>query len=173
MGSEMCIRDSFMNEGEGSFVNVSWLLGVSHEYDSRCVVSDDLDRDGRPDLIVTERGWDERTGATPHSVHLYRNTLESGNHWNGVSLHEHGPGRSPMGARVTVRFEGREHRRSIVLGDSYRGQHANQLHFGLGSIDRVDAIEVRWPNGQVSELKKPAIDQYHTIAPPKREASKP
>jgi len=155
----------FMNEGEGSFVNVSWLLGVSHEYDSRCVVSDDLDRDGRPDLIVTERGWDERTGAIPRIVHLYRNTLESGNHWIGVSLHEYGPGRSPMGARVTVRFEGREHRRSIVLGDSYRGQHANQLHFGLGSIDRVDAIEVRWPNGQVSELKKPAIDQYHLLKP--------
>ena len=155
----------FLNEGEGSFVNVSWLLGVAHEYDSRCVVSDDLDRDGRPDLIVIERGWDERTGATPHNVHLYRNTLDSGNHWVGVSLHEHGPGRSPMGARVTVRFGGREHRRLIVSGDSYSAQHANQLHFGLGSIDRVDAIEVRWPNGQVSELRKPAIDQYHLLKP--------
>ena len=160
----------FLNEGKGSFVNVSWLLGMAHEYDSRSVVSDDLDRDGRPDLIVTERGWDERTGAIPNIVHLYRNILESGNHWIGVSLHENGAGGTPLGARVTIQFNGRKHRRSIVTGDSYRSQHSNQLHFGLGAADRVDAIEVRWPNGQVSRLEKPAIDQYHTLSPKKANA---
>jgi hypothetical protein len=79
-------------------------------------------------------------------------------------------GRSPVGARVTVRFDGREHRRPIVTGDSYRSQHSNQLHFGLGAAERVDAIEVRWPNGQVSLLEKPAVDQYHTLSPKKADA---
>ncbi len=39
--------------GEG-FVNVAFLLGVSHEFDSRGVVGADFDADGRPDLLVTE-----------------------------------------------------------------------------------------------------------------------
>jgi len=160
----------FLNEGRGSFINVSWLLGMAHEYDSRSVVSDDLDRDGQPDLIVTERGWDERTQAIPHFVHLYRNVLNSGNHWVGVNLHEHGRGYSPVGARVTVKFGGREHRRPVVTGDSYRAQHANQLHFGLGAANQVDAIEVRWPNGKMSRLESPAIDRYHTLSPPKTDS---
>ena len=157
----------YQNEEEGVFVNAAWLLGMAHEYDSRSVVSDDLDRDGRPDLIVTERGWDERTGAIPNFVHLYRNVLESQNHWIGVSLHEHGPGRSPIGAVVRVFYNGRRAVRHVVTGDSFQAQHSGQKHFGIGAAKSVDAIEVRWPNAQVSRLEKPAINQYHTLSPPR------
>jgi hypothetical protein len=33
----------------------------------------------------------------------------------------------------------------------------------LGEAKQVEAIEVRWPNGQVTRLDKPAVDQYHAV----------
>jgi len=53
----------------------------------------------------------------------------------------------------------------VVTGDSLRAQHANQKHFGLGTVDKVEAIEVRWPNGKISRLENPAVNQYHEVKP--------
>ena len=53
----------------------------------------------------------------------------------------------------------------VVTGDSYRAQHANQKHFGLGVVDKVEKIEVRWPNGKISRLANPAVDRYHEVNP--------
>ena len=36
-----------MNEAPDSFLNVAFLMNASHEYDSRAIVGDDLDGDGR------------------------------------------------------------------------------------------------------------------------------
>ncbi len=171
-----------MNDGTGVFSSVGWLMDVAHEFDSYSVVSDDLDADGRPDLLVIradrnikpgkdQLGNDEQRGG--ESLLLQRNQWPKKGKWIGVRLHEYGRGFSPIGARIFVQHPDGVLSRQVFVGDSIIAQHSNHKHFGLGSIDRVDAIEVRWPNGQVSELKKPAIDQYHTIAPPKREASKP
>ena len=39
------------------------MLGLSHEYDSRRIVSDDLDGDGRPDLpVVTGDSFEKHFG---------------------------------------------------------------------------------------------------------------
>jgi hypothetical protein len=143
--------------GEG-FTSVAWLLGVGHEYDARAVVSDDLDADGRVDLIVVEDRWREGQLA-----HVYRNTLATPHHWIGVRLREEGPAKSPLGCKVTVETPGGKHVGVVTCGDSIHAQHAPVLHFGLGSHDRVDAIEVRWPNGRVRRVEKPAIDRYHAI----------
>ena len=43
-----------LNEGEGLYLNVGYLMGVGFEFDSRSVVASDLDGDGRTDLIVVQ-----------------------------------------------------------------------------------------------------------------------
>ena len=54
-----------MNQGGKSFVNIGWLMGVSHEFDSRGVVSEDLDGDGRNCWWCSRDGW--RAPAVPSS----------------------------------------------------------------------------------------------------------
>ncbi len=44
-------------------------------------------------------------------------------------------------------------------------QHPNWLHFGLGKQLAVTAIAVHWPNGNVSRLPNPSIDEYHVVVP--------
>ncbi len=147
-----------MNLGGEGFVNIAWLLGVGFEYDGRAVVGDDLDGDGRVDLMVVEDRW--RDGQI---LHVYRNQLETDNHWIGVRLSEEGPGRSPQGALVTVRTDAGKQLARVVTGDSIHAQHATTLHFGLGKSATVESIEVRWPGGHTRRIERPAADQYHAV----------
>jgi hypothetical protein len=144
-------------EGKG-FVDVAFLLGVADEFDSRSAVSEDLDLDGRVDLIVVEDH-----GAEGQKLHVYRNRLETGNRWIGVRLVEEGGGISPVGASVLVRTAEQVHVGRVVTGDTLMGQHSATLHFGLGEAERVDAIEVRWVGGASRTVRDPEIGRYHLV----------
>lgn len=155
----------YLSSGGRTFVNAAFLLGVSFEFDARGVVGADLDADGRQDLLVVERGWDSATGRTPQTLHVLRNQWPDAGNWIGARLAEHGPGRSPQGAKVTVRLAGGARTALVVSGDSYRAQHPTQKHFGLGMAKAVVALEARWPDGTVTRLDHPAINQYHELRP--------
>ncbi len=142
-------------EGMG-FVNIAFLLGVADSFDSRSAVSGDFDLDGRVDLALVED-----RGVGGERLHVYRNQLETGNHWIGIQLREEGNGISPVGVSVSVRTAEQTHVGRIVTGETVLGQHPPILHFGLGSATRVESIEVRWMNGATRSVRDPEIDRYH------------
>ena len=151
----------FMNEGGKSFLNVAHLVGVAFEFDSRGILSDDLDGDGQMELIVTEqRSWDKS-----RYLHVLKNKWPTRHNWVGVRLAETSPGFSPIGAEVRVRTARGVQPARIVAGDSYLAQHANAKHFGLGAEDKVESIEVTWPNGQTTRLDSPAVNRWHDVRP--------
>jgi hypothetical protein len=47
----------------------------------------------------------------------------------------------------------------VRSGDSYLSQSDKRLHFGLGTARLADHIEVRWPDGQTTNLENVAADQ--------------
>lgn len=153
----------YWNQRAAAFVEIGHLLGVALEQDSRNVVADDLDGDGRVDLLVTTfEVWPEMK----QTLRVFKNTLPDAGNWIGFRLREQGRGISPVGARVTIRTANGEVTRQIVTGDSYRAQHASTVHFGLGKADQVERVEIRWPDGPTAVLEKPAINQYHVVSPP-------
>lgn len=131
------------------FINSSFMFGSAYAFDARSVISDDLDRDGWPDLVVAQSEWDGR--GFPLKIHVFANDIKTGepNHWVTIRLRESaGPGYSPNGAKVVVTDDlGRVQTRWIVSGDSFLAQHAPMAHFGLGKATKVTSIEVTWPNG--------------------------
>lgn len=152
-----------LNQQGASFVEIGHLAGVALEEDSRNVVSDDLDGDGRLDLLVTTfEAWPD----TKQTLRIYRNTLAEGGHWIGFRFPEEAGGRSPVGVRVTLHDGGRTAVRTMVAGDGFRSQHANTVHFGLGESERVDRVEVHWPDGRTLTLREPAVNAYHRIVAP-------
>jgi hypothetical protein len=131
------------------FRNSAFMYGAAYEFDSRSVISDDLNGDGRPDLIMAEAIWNG--SETELSLKLMSNDIKSPfRHWITVQLRESaGLGFSPNGAKVTIVDDlGRSQSRWIVTGDSYLAQHAPVAHFGLGDATQVETIEVNWPNGK-------------------------
>jgi hypothetical protein len=125
------------------------------------VVAADFDADGRPDLLVTEVRWDAQTKRIRDVVHLIQNAWPTQGNWIGVHLRG-GPGRSPLGAVVTVYADQKIRRQWLLSGDSYSAQHPSTLHFGLGAVKAVDSIEVRWPDGRKTLIEKPALNRYHS-----------
>ena len=149
----------FMNEGGKSFLNVAHLMGVAFEFDSRGVISEDFNGDGKMDLVVAEqRSWDK----TRH-VHVLKSSWPTPYNWVGVRLRESRPGFSPLGAEVRVHTARGMQVARIVTGDSYVAQHAAAKHFGLGKLDKVEAIEVVWPNGQTTRVDDPPVNAWHEV----------
>ena len=56
-------------------------------------------------------------------------------------------GRDAYGAEITVRAGPRRWTRVIAAGTSFLSSGPAEAHVGLGSVDRVDAIDVVWPDG--------------------------
>jgi len=150
----------FLNQRGQSFVEVAHLLGLAVGEDSRAVVADDLDGDGRVDLLVTTfEAWPQ----AKQTLRVFRNGLEDSGNWIGFRFHEEGGGKSPVNAQVTLRYDGRNSIRQIITGDSFRSQHANTVCFGLGKTAEVESVEIRWTNGRTLTLRQPGINQYHSI----------
>jgi hypothetical protein len=153
----------YWNQRGASFIEIGHLMGVALGQDSRNVVADDLDGDGRMDLLVTTfEVWPEMK----QTLRIFQNALEDGGNWIGFRLREQGGGVTPVGARVTLRHAGGVMNRQIVTGDSFRSQHANTVHFGLGPITQVESVEIRWMNGRTVTLRQPALKQYHAVTLP-------
>ena len=149
-----------MNTPKHEFPSLGFLMGIGFEFDSRSVVSADLDADGRVDLLVVERERSETLKAYVNKVHLIQNRLESINHWIGVNL---SAASSPLGAVVSVQSGAKMQALPIIAGDSYNSQHPFTCHFGLGNQSAVKKIVVRWPSGKEVRMENPKIDQYHLI----------
>jgi len=152
----------YLNQSSGSFLEVAHLMGVGLPEDSRNVVTDDLDGDGRMDLIVTTfETWPEMK----QTLRVYMNTLPPAGNWIGFRFRASESGTPPFGTRVTVRHSKGTLVREIITGDSYRAQHANTVHFGLGTVDRVRQVEVRWADGRTQEIETSAVNRYYDIPP--------
>lgn len=106
-------------------------------YVGRGAAAGDLDGDGRVDLVVVHRD-------APVSV--LRNTTEGG-HWLACRLVGQKP-RDAFGSRVSCRVHDRISTRWLTTG-SYLSASETLVRFGLGTADRVDRVEVRWPSGRL------------------------
>jgi hypothetical protein len=102
------------------------------------------------------------------TLRVYKNALTDGGNWIGFRFREEGQGNSPVGVKVTLHRSGHGAVRQIVTGDSFRSQHANTVHFGLGQADRVESVEIRWAKGQEVILREPEVNHYHLVHAPER-----
>ena len=156
---------SFSTTAAGRFTNIAHLLGIAFEFDGRGAASDDLDGDGRPDLVMIEYR-SERIGKNEYHLHVLRNEWDSENSWIGVRLQEEAGQPSPLGATIRMRRGERTWIQSIVTGDSFSTQHATKAHFRTrpGRAPGLDRSGMdRWP--EVTDRKPRTRETSHDRAP--------
>ena len=157
----------FANDGTGRFSDRS-------EYDDafcgrpevwRGLACADIDGDGALDLLATCVGGRTR---------LFRNVAPRRGHWLLVKAVDprHG-GRLAYGAEVTVEIGPRRWIGWINAASSYLCSSDPRAHFGLGSAERVDAIRVRWPDGDDETFPPVRTDQQITLVKGKGRPSVP
>ncbi len=123
--------------GEGVFVEAATPYGLDSIRDARGLAASDFDGDGDVDLIVNNYN---------RPAHYFANDAARGN-WLRVRLRGRTSNRDGIGA--TVRVETGTHRqmRVVTAGSGYASQSSRTVHFGLGTYDTVDLLEIKWPGG--------------------------
>jgi tetratricopeptide (TPR) repeat protein len=139
---------AFLNRRDGSFVDMSYALGLDHPDDSRGIAITDFDGDGDPDICMTNR--------TAPRLRLLRNDLSAGNRWLSLRL-EGDPSRKcprdAIGARVEVAIGDRKIHRTVIAGDGFLSQSGKRLFFGLGREGNIQSVSVRWPAGVTERFR--------------------
>jgi hypothetical protein len=115
----------------------------------------DFDNDGRVDIVVS------RIGERPL---LLRNTSPGGNHWLGLRLVGR-RGRDGIGAQVHIKTPSREQWNQVTTAVGYASSSDVRVNFGLGA-ERRATVGVRWPGGELQELKDVPADRYLTVREP-------
>jgi hypothetical protein len=154
---EYAQRDQILlNRGTGSFVDASLaneaMCGLAAV--SRGLAAGDFNNDGRLDMLVTHI-------AGP--VRLLQNVDASGGHWLLVRAVDPELKRDAYGAEVYVQAGSRRWMRWINPGYSYLCSNDPRAHFGLGSVDQLDAIRVIWPDGGEETFAGGAVDREVTL----------
>ncbi|MCR4411527.1 MAG: CRTAC1 family protein [Thermoguttaceae bacterium] len=151
------VRNTVLRNTGGRFTNVSDVCGdgTRPELSSRGVALDDLDNDGRIDIVVLN----SRREST-----LVRNVSPQGaTHWLQVRLQGTRSNRDGVGARVDVVAGDLRLVDEVHSGRGYQSHFGSRLHFGLGGRNRVDRVTVRWIGGGVDVVENIEADQLITI----------
>jgi hypothetical protein len=115
----------------------------------------DIFNDGHIDVVLNS------IDSTPT---LLRNVVANGNHWIAFKLI--GGPKSPrdaIGAKVFLTAGGIRQRADVFSGGSYGSNSDPRVHFGLGKAEKVEKVEIWWPDGVKEEIPSPKIDSIRKI----------
>jgi hypothetical protein len=158
----------FENIGGGKLRDTSEQLGefFRREWMSRGAAYGDYDNDGDLDVIVVNLN---------SPAVLLRNDGQR-NAWielrlvGGMGRQPNGAGkrsnRDGLGAKVALTAGGHTQIAERRASASYLSQNDPRLHFGLGSAERVDKIEIRWPSGKTQVLTDVAARKLVVVEEP-------
>ena len=99
-------------------------------------------------------------------VRVFLNTAasaEARGHWLCVRLRAKKGNRDGLGARVVADWKGGSRRAEIRTAGGYQSSVPAEAHFGLGPIERVDRLIVRWPSGREQVLEGVAVDRVVVV----------
>ncbi|WP_318719033.1 CRTAC1 family protein [Roseofilum sp. SBFL] len=137
----------------------------------------DADNDGDRDLLIgksEEMSWWEKqqkkaediaelSKSSKSKVLLYRNPGNE-NHWLQIELKGAAGNTVAIGGKVKVITENGTQFQQVGQADgAWRSQGHYRLYFGLGQQDKVESIQVTWPNGKTQDIPNPEIDKLLII----------
>ncbi|MDQ3675122.1 MAG: VCBS repeat-containing protein, partial [Gemmatimonadota bacterium] len=146
----------FRNEGDLTFTDKSEDWGVADSAFSYGAAYGDLNNDGRLDLVVNN---------IDGPAFIYENVgpRDSANHYLQIRLQGEPPNRSGLGSKLTFTVGGNQ---QFVEHTPYRGYMStmdDRVHVGLGKAQRVDTVEVVWPDGRTQILTGVRVDRVLTV----------
>jgi hypothetical protein len=146
----------FLNRHDGTFRNISEAVGPAIQIPqvSRGAAFGDLFNDGQVDIVV------ENLDGKPM---ILRNENGNHNHWIAFELAGTKSNRLALNARVKAVAGDLVQVDEVRSGGSYLSQNDLRIHFGLGSHDRVDRVEILWPSGEKETVSNLAADRLYRV----------
>jgi enediyne biosynthesis protein E4 len=144
-------RILYHNLGNGKFEDISANSGpgITEPKSSRGMATGDLWNDGRNSAVISNMN-------APPS--LLVNQTRYGNHWIAIETKGTKSNRDGLGAKIRVKAGSRILVDEVRSGSSYISNSDRRVHFGLGAVEKVDWIEIRWPSGLTELFENPKAD---------------
>ncbi len=129
----------FLNNNDGTFAEVSSILGLDFEDDSRAFSLSDFDHDGRLEVLLKNRNAPQ--------LRLLRNNLTAIGNSIVFRLEGTKSNRDAIGAVITLEVGVNRQTKFLQAGSGFLSQHTKEVSFGVGAHTEPVRATVRWPNG--------------------------
>jgi hypothetical protein len=149
----------FRNLGDLKFQALTEEAGLTAQPPSRHRGSavGDLNHDGRLDVVVS---------AISAPAEIWMNDSPGANRWIEFQLEGTRSNRDAIGARIKLLAGGSAQYNHVSFAAGYASSSAAPLHFGLGSNNSAELVEIRWPSGTVQRLKDVPADRVLKVKEP-------
>jgi tetratricopeptide (TPR) repeat protein/peroxiredoxin len=134
----------YLNNRDGTFSDVSGIVGLDFIEDSRSFALADFDHDGRIEVLLKNRNGPQ--------LRLLKNVMPELAPAIAFRLAGKKSNRDAIGSTVTVETEAGRQSRLLQAGSGFLAQHSKELFFGLGRARTAINASIRWPSGLVQEL---------------------
>ncbi|MGB7323502.1 MAG: FG-GAP-like repeat-containing protein, partial [Rubripirellula sp.] len=126
----------------------------STDHHGRCVITCDLNQDGRMDAVVSDLNG-------PAAV--LENQTVTPNHFLQIELVGRSVERDAVATIIQVTSGSTKLRHATATGDGYEGKNEAVTQFGLGAASDPVDVTVTWPNGQTDQYKQLSVDHRWMI----------
>ena len=116
----------------------------------------DLDNDGDLDIVVNNIN-------APASV--YQNNIRKKEKSNYLQIQLQGEreNRFGYGSKLIVKTKNELQLNYVTATRGFESASAAPIHFGLGEHDKVDTLEIIWPDGEIQTVINVAANQQLTL----------
>ena len=135
----------YANNRDGTFSDVSGVVGLDFLEDGRSFALADFDHDGRLEVFLKNRNGPQ--------LRLLKNVMRDLP--PSIAFRLRGVKSNPdaIGAAVTVETESGRQTRMLQAGSGFLSQHCKEIFFGLGETKIPVRASIRWPSGLMQELR--------------------
>ncbi len=134
----------YANNRDGTFSDISGVIGMDFIEDGRAFALADFDHDGRQEVFLKNRNGPQ--------LRVLKNVIEKLPPSIAFRLRGTKSNRDAIGALVTLDIKEGQQSRSVQAGSGFLSQHSKNLFFGVGTATGPVHASIRWPSGLVQEL---------------------
>lgn len=134
------------------FIDHSETWGINEPLFSNGAAYADLDNDGNLDIVVNNIN-------APASIYKNNSGKVLKNHFLDIQLKSNTNNKMAFGSKAVIKTKTSTQFNYVSASRGFESASTTVLHFGLGTEDKIDTVQITWPDGVLQTLTNVKADQ--------------